>query len=46
MKLIGALEEEYKIDPDRVSLTGHSMGGTGVWQLALAYPGSFQGPLI
>ena len=41
MKLIGALEEEYSIDPDRVSLTGHSMGGTGVWQLALAYPGSF-----
>ncbi len=41
MKLISTLEGEYMIDPDRVSLTGHSMGGTGVWSLALAYPGSF-----
>lgn len=30
--------EEYSIDPDRVSLTGISLGGAGVWALAMAYP--------
>ena len=41
MELISAVAEEYKIDENRISLTGHSMGGTGVWMLALAYPDVF-----
>ncbi|HEY1192410.1 MAG TPA: prolyl oligopeptidase family serine peptidase [Gemmata sp.] len=28
----------FPIDPDRVSLTGHSSGGSGVWALAVANP--------
>ena len=28
--------ENYGIDKTKVSLTGHSMGGTGTWGLALA----------
>ena len=35
----------YKIhpgmDPGNISLTGHSMGGTGTWNLAAAYPTLF-----
>lgn len=31
----------YPIDPDRVSLTGHSMGGHGTWHIALTYPDLF-----
>ncbi|MDO4562432.1 MAG: dienelactone hydrolase family protein [Clostridia bacterium] len=31
----------YNIDKDRISLTGHSMGGTGTWNLALSYPELF-----
>ncbi len=31
----------YEIDPDRISLTGHSMGGTGTFALAQAYPDRF-----
>lgn len=31
----------YGIDPDRISLTGHSMGGTGTFALAQAYPDRF-----
>ncbi|HYH67830.1 MAG TPA: prolyl oligopeptidase family serine peptidase [Urbifossiella sp.] len=29
----------FPIDPDRVSLTGHSSGGSGVWAVAAAEPG-------
>ena len=32
---------EYMIDECRISLTGHSMGGTGAWMLALSYPDVF-----
>ncbi len=31
----------YGIDPDHISLTGHSMGGTGTFALAQAYPDRF-----
>ena len=41
MKLIAQVRTECGIDGNRVSLTGHSMGGTGTWQVALAYPASF-----
>lgn len=41
MQLVSAVQESCQTDPERVSLTGHSMGGTGVWQLALRYPDSF-----
>lgn len=41
MKLINFVKTEYEIDKDKISLTGHSMGGTGTWQLALAYPNTF-----
>lgn len=41
MKLIAFVTEEYKIDEKCISLTGHSMGGSGAWMLALAYPNTF-----
>lgn len=40
----GLIEEvmaHYRVDPDRVYLTGLSMGGYGTWALASAYPGKF-----
>ena len=33
--------ETYDVDPDRVALTGISMGGFGSWGLAAAYPDRF-----
>lgn len=39
-----ALDEvikRHEIDPARIYLTGHSMGATGVWQLADRYPDKF-----
>jgi len=38
MELLAAVQEEYRVDPKRIYLTGHSSGGTGVWNLAAAYP--------
>ena len=35
--------EEYGADPDRVFLTGVSMGGSGVWAIAAHYPHLFAG---
>ncbi len=34
-ELIAEMEAKYGVDADRVSLTGHSMGGTGVWSMVL-----------
>jgi predicted peptidase len=41
---VRALDEamaEFRADPNRVYLTGISMGGYGSWQLALDHPGRF-----
>ncbi len=40
-QLIDKVCEENHIDRSRICLTGHSMGGTGTWDLALAYPDVF-----
>lgn len=43
--LLSALLDEvvstYRVDPDRIYLTGLSMGGYGTWQLAIAQPHRF-----
>lgn len=36
--LISKLQRDYHIDPDRIYLTGHSMGGHMTWRSALAMP--------
>ena len=41
MALINTICDETSIDRSRIALTGHSMGGTGTWDLALAYPDVF-----
>ncbi len=37
--ILKQVQSEYRIDPDRVALTGVSMGGQGTWSLAAAEPG-------
>ena len=39
--LIQNTVSQYGVDPGNISLTGHSMGGTGTWNLAAAYPSLF-----
>ena len=39
LQLLADIKAQYSIA--RTTLTGHSMGGTGCWQLALAHPETF-----
>jgi len=41
LELLAALSREFRIDPDRVYLVGHSRGGRGVWDLAAKRPDLF-----
>jgi len=39
--LLDEVEKAYAVDPARVYLTGHSMGGFGTWYLAYSHPERF-----
>jgi predicted peptidase len=39
--VLDSVESMLRIDPDRVYLTGFSMGGYGTWQTAAAFPHTF-----
>jgi dienelactone hydrolase len=41
LEVLDLVKKEYPIDANQVYLTGHSMGGHGVWHLALAHPDLF-----
>ncbi len=41
MDVLAEAKRAYKIDPDRIYLTGHSMGGYGTWSVAMSYPDLF-----
>src|SRR5947209_17137191 len=38
MAILDETCKEYRIDPDRIYLTGISLGGFGTWSLAAKYP--------
>jgi predicted peptidase len=40
-RLLDEVESTYAVDPERISVTGLSMGGFGTWSLAIAYPRRF-----
>jgi len=40
-KLLDEVESKYAVDPERMYVTGLSMGGYGTWSLAIAYPQRF-----
>ncbi len=39
--LINEIISKYPVDPDRIYVTGYSMGGIGTYDLAIRYPGMF-----
>ena len=41
MDVIAEVRRDYRIDPDRIYLMGHSMGGYGTWSIAMAHPDVF-----
>ena len=41
LDVIAELRRDYKIDPNRIYLMGHSMGGYGTWSVAMAHADLF-----
>jgi dienelactone hydrolase len=41
LEVLELAQERWKTDPRRVYLTGHSMGGHGVWQIGVTVPDRF-----
>ncbi|MFZ5519005.1 MAG: prolyl oligopeptidase family serine peptidase [Candidatus Zhuqueibacterota bacterium] len=41
MEVLGIAAETLQIDPARIYLTGHSMGGHGAWHLGVTFPDQF-----
>ena len=41
MDVLAEMRRDYKIDPNRIYLMGHSMGGYGTWSVAMAHPDVF-----
>jgi poly(3-hydroxybutyrate) depolymerase len=41
LRVMDDVARAYSVDPDRVHLTGLSMGGGGTWQIGLRYPDRF-----
>jgi len=39
--LVDSLSARYRVDPERIYLTGLSMGGSGTWNTATRYPHKF-----
>jgi len=43
LDLLDFLMKSYRIDPERIVLTGYSMGGMGTWTIASRHPDRFTG---
>lgn len=41
MNVLGIVKNDYSVDPDRVYLMGHSMGGGGSWHLGIKHAGEW-----
>jgi dienelactone hydrolase len=41
LRAMDHVQKAYRVDPDRVHLTGLSMGGGGTWHIGLRYPDRF-----
>ena len=46
MKTVAALEEEFGVDPNRIYLTGQSMGGFGVWAFLERRPDFYAAAIV
>ncbi|MHB8581056.1 MAG: prolyl oligopeptidase family serine peptidase [Ignavibacteriaceae bacterium] len=41
LEVLKIVKKEFNVDENRIYLTGHSMGGHGVWHLGVNYPDKF-----
>jgi poly(3-hydroxybutyrate) depolymerase len=43
LNVLRIVRQEFNVDPDRIYLMGHSMGGGGTWHLGIKYPDIWAG---
>ncbi|HME07859.1 MAG TPA: hypothetical protein VKG25_12460 [Bryobacteraceae bacterium] len=43
LDVLGIMQKRYNVDPNRIFLGGHSMGGMGTWRIGMAYRDRFAG---
>ncbi len=41
LEVLNLVKQQFNIDPNRIYLTGHSMGGHGAWHLGVTFPDQF-----
>jgi pimeloyl-ACP methyl ester carboxylesterase len=41
LEVLGLAKKQFAPDPERIYLTGHSMGGHGTWYLGATFPGNW-----
>ena len=41
LEVVADVQRRYSVDPDRIYIMGHSMGGAGAWMVGLRYPDRF-----
>jgi len=41
LDVLAEMRQAYRVDPQRIYLTGHSMGGYGTWSVAMNHPEMF-----
>ncbi len=46
LEVLGKVEGEFAIDPDRVYIAGQSMGGSGVWSMLQMHPEKWAAALL
>lgn len=46
LDLLDAIQEQFNIDPERILITGYSLGGWGSWYYAGKYPGRFSAAIV
>ena len=44
--LLNTIQEKYNIDPERILITGYSLGGMGTWHYAGRYPERFTAAIV
>jgi predicted peptidase len=44
--LLDTIQEKFNIDPERILITGYSLGGNGVWHYAGRYPDRFSAAIV
>jgi len=46
LEILERLQEEFSIDPQRLYVTGMSLGGCGTWDVIARYPGRFAAAVV